>query len=268
VEKEVARQLLFLLLPVSLFEKQSGMDVKNTRELVSQRRLQIIKRLQDRESKISLDDLAKEIGCERRTVERDLKALREGCELFGSSYKMKTTGRGKRFFKSSAHPLTLALNLTEVSTLLKLIDDEYAAFSTRDGGHDELGAIYRTLFDMVYGQLTDYAKGIVRGADGSRLKLAKQWEGGAAGGGAHWRNEEEVVSPKKPTRRLSDMVHYLIKRGEPVTVLWRDKGGKTHEKHDVRVVGCIDTKKIKIRTHDGKEKSISIDKNSFIFDYK
>ncbi|MDR2674407.1 MAG: HTH domain-containing protein [Opitutaceae bacterium] len=224
-------------------------EIPSTPDSRLQRLIEIVKLLQDPEQKQSLDTLAQKLHVTRRTIERDMEALRTGIEILGTFVEMQTSGHGKRFCKSSIHPLVLMLNLTEIFTLLKLLDDRYEAFPERNGEREMVGVIYQTLFDGIYGQLTEYARKIA----GSHLNLANTYAKRKAGP-AHYRDEQEAVK-----NRQSDMLHYLFKSRTPVTIRWTDRDG-SHEEHKARLIKIGGGGRIGFRLSDGKEKLLSYEK--------
>ena len=118
---------IYLLL-TSYINKATGMkisldtppvDISNMLE----RRLYIAKRLQDPE--ISIDDLHEELWVGQDTIDDDLKALRgqsyDSIKVCGKPFILDDTRRSKGhvYFSSTAHPIFLACNLSQVLITLK-----------------------------------------------------------------------------------------------------------------------------------------------------
>jgi len=169
------------------------------------RRLEILKILQGRT--MSTQEIADRFRgpdsdiVDTRTVRKDLEALRDGIDVLGTTVRIEetTTGHSTKSYRSTAHPLFLALNLTELTALLKLLEDH------SDDAVD--GEVYGGLFDSVYSQITDYA--------------------------------EEKISPhlrrphtkrKTVVNRLEDEdyrhIIYLLKSGQEVSISYTTKEGK------------------------------------------
>lgn len=93
-------------------------------------------------------------GCDQsfiRTIQRDLVALRDGINVFGTTIRIEETteGHSLKSYQSTVHPVFLALNLTELTALLKLLEE-----------HAD-DRVYGGILDSIYNQLTDYAEGRV-----------------------------------------------------------------------------------------------------------
>ncbi len=123
------------------------------------RRLEILKLLQGNPMRTAdIGDYYRSEDAETvdpRTIQRDLRALQDGFEFLGTTLKIaeETRGHSLKYYKSTIHPLFLALNLTELTALLKALQ-----WGCRDSDQ-QVRETYRHLLNYVYRQLTDYAKG-------------------------------------------------------------------------------------------------------------
>ncbi|MGJ4851848.1 hypothetical protein ACH6CV_16540 [Bacillota bacterium Meth-B3] len=90
-------------------------------------------------------------GCDQsyiRTIQRDLEDLRDGINVLGTTIRIEETteSHSLKSYQSTVHPIFLALNLTELTALLKLLEERV----------DD--PVYGGIFESIYNQLTDYAE--------------------------------------------------------------------------------------------------------------
>jgi hypothetical protein len=123
-----------------------------------ERRVEIVRWLQGNPSRTG--EIASHFGrdgvpLDERTIRSDLKALREGVDVFGTRIRIDSKPRyghqaGQQHeFTSTVHPVMLALNLSELLALLSLLEQASEGVA---------GEVYQHLFDCVYAQLTGYAE--------------------------------------------------------------------------------------------------------------
>lgn len=119
-----------------------------------ERRLKIIELLQGREMRTG--EIAEECEVDDRTIRTDLLALELGMDVLGVKIKIDSRHEGsqKRYYISTVHPIVLALNLSELFALLKLLENA----SMKDGGE-----IYKNIFQGIYSQISDYAESRIAG---------------------------------------------------------------------------------------------------------
>lgn len=88
-----------------------------------ERRVEILKLLQGKEMRTS--EIAENFGVDERTIRTDMQALRDGIDILGIKIKIesKHPGKQKHYYKSTVHPILLALNLSELFALLKLLEN-------------------------------------------------------------------------------------------------------------------------------------------------
>ena len=118
-----------------------------------ERRLEILKLLQDKELRTS--EIATHFNVDERTIRKDISALREGMNVFGVKIKIESKhydGNPKHYYKSTVHPIMMALNLSELFALLKLLEDARKQCT---------GEVYTHIFNIVYNQITDYAEKMI-----------------------------------------------------------------------------------------------------------
>lgn len=131
----------------------------------------ISKYLQDPNHKVS--DLAKVLWVSSRTIEDDLKKLRglddDPIQVCGKVYKISEIERGRDVvsFSSTAHPLFLTPNLTQVLVTLK---------GLKSMGENPLYAEYARLTATdIWEQLSDYAKERIRFVFSKLLPEDLEW---------------------------------------------------------------------------------------------
>ncbi|NLN84339.1 MAG: HTH domain-containing protein [Firmicutes bacterium] len=115
-----------------------------------ERRIEILKVLQGK--KMRIGELAEYFDFDERTLREDIKSLREGLNVLGTTVKIDSSHEGsqRHYYKSTVHPIFLALNLSELFALLKLLEVR----SQKNNGE-----VYESLFQKIYSQMTDYAEG-------------------------------------------------------------------------------------------------------------
>ena len=196
----------------------------NDMYLKKERTPQIIKLIQNNPMRI--DDLAEYFHVDSRTIRRNLEFIEEGMLDIDSDTNFSVI-RNKGVvsivstdkYKTTMHPITLNLNLTELYTLL--IDvaerERYNKFS---------GQVYDLIMRRIYSQLSDYAKGII---DAHKDVISYK------GNGNSFISEEELHK-----RFKMSMIMSALKSGCKVNVGFKDNG-----------VMCFDIVKIK-KFREGK----------------
>lgn len=120
-----------------------------------ERRIQILKMLQGKEMRTS--EIAEKFDVDERTIRTDLEALRDGLDIFGVKIQIESKhyeGNPKQYYKSTVHPIILALNASELFALLKLLEKSII---------DDDNEVYKHVFNQVYSQITDYAEKLFAG---------------------------------------------------------------------------------------------------------
>ena len=119
-----------------------------------ERRIEIIKLLHGK--KMRTGELAEHFKVDDRTIRADLHSLRMGMPVLGVKIRIESKHEGSQehYYISTVHPIMLALNLSELFALLKLLEKA----SLKTGGE-----VYRNIFQGIYSQMTDYAESRIAG---------------------------------------------------------------------------------------------------------
>jgi len=210
------------------YSSVTGEDInKPTQEEIRLlRRLSILKLLQDKPMRTK--EIAELCDVDERTIRSDVDALRVGLNFLGVKVKIDSKHKGSQehYYISNVHPIFLALNSTVVLALLRLLEEaSKGQFS---------GSVYEHIFNMVYSQLTEYAKELIQD------KLEKKYDS------TEIQNllEEEAVNESE-----HHAIAYLFKSGKPVTVSF------TNELAIIREVQITDIRgnELCLRAMDGTE---------------
>lgn len=164
------------------------------------RQIEILKLLQGQ--KKTTEQIAEYFkpGCDgsfTRSIQKDLTALRDGLEILETTIKIEETteSHSLKSYKSTVHPIFLALNLSELFALLKLLEDN---------SNEE---IYAWLFGSIYGQITEYAEG----------KIAPNLKN---------KHDRQSVANRLEQDNYHN-IFYLIKSEQPIPITYTTKGNKT-----------------------------------------
>lgn len=93
------------------------------------------------------------LSCSTNTIATRRSKLKSGIRIAGMCFQADFGYRGQ--FRSTAHPISLPLNLSEVYVLLKALKE----YEDECGYSNPHSAIAHRLSNMIYGELSDYAKG-------------------------------------------------------------------------------------------------------------
>jgi predicted DNA-binding transcriptional regulator YafY len=197
-----------------------------------ERRVEILKLLQGREMRIG--EIAEYFGVDDRTIRSDIQALRDGMNIFGVKIEIDSKHEGSQhhYYKSTVHPIMLALNSSELYALLKLLENEML---------QERGEVYKHIFEQVYSQITDYAEGLI--AD----KLKNKYEKTKI---SNLLEEDAVV------RHKNLMFVYWMKSGRFIAISYRNKDGVMVNK-EVRLIDIRNNDELIIRDEQGNEHSMN-----------
>lgn len=101
-------------------------------------------------------ELAEHFGVDDRTIRADIDSLRIGMDVLGVKIRIESKHEGsqKHYYISTVHPIIMALNLSELFALLKLLENA----SSKNGGD-----VYKNIFQGIYSQMTDYAESRIAG---------------------------------------------------------------------------------------------------------
>ena len=178
-----------------------------------ERRLEILKWLQGKEKRTV--EIAEHFGVDERTIRNDLQDLRDGMDIFGVKIKIESKhydGNPKQYYKSTVHPVMLALNSSELFALLKLLEEA--------AGNQNTGGVYQHIFDAVYSQLTDYGENLI----------ANKLKGTYNKSQITNRLEEEAF-----TNCIDYKLVYWEKSGRPIEISYVNGAGET-VKEEARLV--------------------------------
>jgi len=162
-------------------------------------------------------------------------------DILGVKIKIESKHQGsqKHYYKSTVHPIMLALNLSELYALLKLLEN--AMLQSR-------GEVYRHIFEQVYSQITDYAEGLI--AD----KLKNKYEKTEVSN----RLEEEAI------RHKDIMLVYWEKSGRFIEISYRNKDGVLVNE-EVRLIDIRGDNELIVCDKRGNE--YSLDYNDVVIDW-
>jgi hypothetical protein len=209
------------------------------------RNLEMLKFLHGRAA--SSAEIAEHFQVDARTIRRSIGELQQGVKLFSTKIKVTAEtcpGRERPLrYKSSVHPLFLALNLTEIFTLLQALQT-----AAQDAPYKD--HVYQALFNDVAGQLSVYARDIIAKAGLELPPLP---------GGSVYRDEEESV------RCYFDYaLRYLLKSGKKITVTYHDESNQSCQANGY--IDRITENILYLRPDSGK--MLSIDLTKAVFDLK
>jgi hypothetical protein len=171
------------------------------------RNLEILKFLHGRSSTSA--QIAEHFQIDERTARRSINALQRGITVFSVEIKLQEesrTGHERAIsYHSTVHPLFLALNLTEVFALLRLL---------RNAGEETqaLRGFYQELIDDIQAQLSPYARDVLSQAGISLADKPKK---------SQYRNEKTGVRSW-----LADTLLYLLKSGKEISLTYHDQEDK------------------------------------------
>lgn len=153
-KKESTRRIIVDFL--SYLEKETGRDYgtilseKRFFDDVLERRLEIAKYLHEPHTPA---EIRERFDISEETVKKDLKALREGLEVFGTTIELDEQRKGrKKYYKTTMHPIFLPLNLTEVYAMTAYLEQHISP-------NEPNSMVIKTVIDRIKAQLSDYAWG-------------------------------------------------------------------------------------------------------------
>jgi hypothetical protein len=151
----------------------------------------------------------------------------------------KHQGSQEHYYKSTVHPILLALNASELYALLTLLEN--AIFKERR-------EVYKHIFQQVYSQITDYAEKLISDKLKNRYEKTKILN----------LLEEEAI------KRKDIMLVYWIKSGRFIPVRYYDEDGVIVNK-EVSLVRFGKDDDLIVLDNQGNE--YSIDYNDMVIDW-
>lgn len=197
------------------------------------RRLSLLKYLQNEPMRIS--DIAYNYGIDDRTIRSDIDALRKGMDFLGVTIKIESKHQGSQqhYYKSTLHPIFLALNLGQLLALLKLLEEA--------SKEPLLGDTYQHIFDTIYSQITDYAEDRIKDKLNERHIKKRS---------ARSLLEEDAIRESDDAKIL-----YYIKKGIPVTITLKKQNETIHGV----IIRDFQRGRLWLRMTDGKEYKVRHD---------
>jgi len=189
------------------FLKSEGYEIKSSLKKnyeTTTRRIELIKYLQTPKSR---EEILKEFLINRRTLDTDFAEIEKGIEFFGFPLKIKLSSHereGRRTiddeeekYCSSCNPFGLALNMTELYLLLKVIPNQLKVEKIRNG--------YMEIISKIYPQLTQHSKDLLKIEDRSINNMY----------------EVEFANLK---RNVDFQLSYFMKTEKLCTIIYNDNG--------------------------------------------
>lgn len=180
----------------------------------STRRLELIKFLQTPKTE---EEILKEFMISERTLDTDFAEIQKGIEFCGFPLKVKlsvhesdgrrTISDGNKKYCSSCNPIGLALNMTELYLLTKVIPNQLKNKETRDW--------YEQIISKIYPQLSDNAKELLKIEDDSESNIYE-------------------VEYEQLKNKASNQLVYFMKREKMITVIYDDNGKRKEVKGKIR----------------------------------
>jgi len=203
-----------------------------------ERRIEIIKLLHGK--KMGTGELADHFGVDDRTIRADIDSLRVGMDVLGVKIKIESKHEGsqKHYYISTVHPIMLALNLSELFALLKLLENA----SSKNGGE-----VYKNIFQRIYSQMTDYAESRIAGL------LENKYD------------KTEIINTleEEAFRHKDYKLIFWLKSGMFIEISYFDEDDKQFNEK-VKLLD-FDGDKLKVAGEDGKHRLI--DYNDIIIDW-
>lgn len=196
-----------------------------------ERKVEILKLLQGREMRTS--EIAEYFGVDERTIRTDMQDLRDGIDIFGIKIKIesKHPGEQKHYYKSTVHPILLALNLSELFALLKLLENAIL---------QDRGEIYKHIFEQIYSQITDYAEGLIA----NKLK------------NEHKKTKNSNLLETEAIKNKDIMLVYLEKSGRFIEISYSNKDGVLVNE-EVSLIDIRENNEIIVRNKQGNKYSMN-----------
>lgn len=177
--------------------EESVLEDKHFYDFDFERRLEIAKYLHKPRTK---EDIIKQFDIAGRTLDDDLEELELGVRVFGSTIQIeRLPDEGSEVrYKTTVHPVFLPLNMTEVFALTKYLE---AIIDPSDPN----GKAIQNISNRIKGQLSDYAWDHLFHGEKRRSI------------------ENNFIDDEKMARQRDTVLMYLMKSGQPCTLIWEDE---------------------------------------------
>lgn len=168
------------------------------------RQLEILKYLHE---KHTMKEVAQHFGMSAAAIRRDVDKLRNGIGFMGTRIRIEESKDPNhplsKYYESTAHPLFLTLNMTEVYLLLSaLVFAENKNEIVKGACHKNP---YARIADAIYSQLSDYGKRIINRAFADEKNFSDRKENS-------FLDERQAVTGENST--TTDIVGYMLKSGD------------------------------------------------------
>lgn len=198
----------------------------------SERLLKLLKYLHSGEH--SREEIAYHFGITQRALDNDLKELQDGYDFMNNHMRIERMVRGKNTYNSVIHPVFLTLRTDEIYSLtvgLKLLSK--GTVFEQSLGH---------IANMVYKQLSDYARGVVDNhADGQTVSFEEE--------------ELEFISSEKYMERSSRAFAYYLKEPIECIITYQENEKREEIKGTMHLVedGSRSFDKVRIEAEDSSK---------------
>ncbi len=184
------------------------------------RRLAILKYLHEDAAGKNQREIAEQFGIDEKTYREDMNTLMDGFHFMGTTIKIDGNNKTKSVYSSPVHPLFLALNTTQVWSLI--VGSKLLTESTF------FGPDFTEIVDMIYTQLSPMARAIIdRDSEQYGFTLDEH--------DLQYKNSE-VYYKAYVKNKISRKLCHLLRKGETCKIHYNDP-----ESPDVKklIVGTI-----------------------------
>lgn len=214
----------------------------------------LAKYLQEEENNIS--ELSKMLWISQRQVEDDLRRLRgqiDPIQVCGKTFSIEESTRhgGRVYFESTAHPLFLAENLTQILVMLKGLKEMSENPLYRPYAMETAREIWRQLSSYAQRRLRFVLQELMPEDFSWYDSLANEDPATANASANHFHSEREI-SRRHPSTGLSVILDCL-KNGKPFCVEYADEDGNHLYKDCLIEDGSYETDGITVTTPSGKK---------------
>jgi len=168
-----------------------------------ERQLEIAKYLHEPRT---LAEIEERFNISGETRKKDIQALEEGIEIFGSTITLeKTRKERKDYYRCTMHPVFLPLNLTEVYAMTRYLEEVLDK-------SDINSRVVLNIVERIKQQLSDYA-------------LRKLYDGRRPG------VDNDYISDDEMARQRETICMYLIKSDQPCSINYESSNYRGRMEH-------------------------------------